>query len=168
MVLEPRAKQEGQQSLAVSRAERDGSWCSVAFSILFSPGSQPTEGCYQHLGWVFPFIWCYLEIPLQMCPQVYHLDNSEFQDSQRYIEKPCLEKQTITNCTASSIITGMYLQLKIIFISDQPGMHKTLSQKTTNKHKSPVSPITVVSLRWLYHSSVSSSLPGAIVKKKKG
>ena len=25
-------------------------------------------------------------------------------------------------------------QLKIIFISDQPGMHKTLSQKTTNKH----------------------------------
>ena len=25
-------------------------------------------------------------------------------------------------------------QLKIIFISGQPGMHKTLSQKTTNKH----------------------------------
>ena len=59
------------------------------------------------------------------------------------------------------------VQLKIIFISGQPGMHKTLSQKTTNKHKTPVSPITVVSLKWLYHSSVSSSLPGAIVKKKK-
>ena len=46
-------------------------------------------------------------------------------------------------------------------------MHKTLSQTTTTKTKTPVSPITVVSLRWLYHSSVSSSLPGAIVKKKR-
>ena len=58
-------------------------------------------------------------------------------------------------------------QLKIIFMSDQPGMHKTLSQKTTNNTKAPASSITVVSLRWLYYSSVSSSHPGAIVKKKK-
>ena len=46
-------------------------------------------------------------------------------------------------------------------------MHKTLPQKTTIKHKIPPSPITVVSLIWLYHSSVSSSFPGAILKKKR-
>ena len=57
-------------------------------------------------------------------------------------------------------------QLKIIFISGQPGMHKTLSQKTTIKPKSPASIKTVVSLRWLYHSSVSSSLSGAMLNNK--
>ena len=45
-------------------------------------------------------------------------------------------------------------------------MHKTLSQKTTNKPKSPASIKTVVSLRWLYHSSVSSSLSGAMLNNK--
>ena len=34
---------------SVIRSRERWIWCSVAFSILFSPGSQPTEGCYQHL-----------------------------------------------------------------------------------------------------------------------